>query len=320
MCPKDINFSTPPFDIWGDAMTIARQRSPAISCPNNCGSILRLEAYFPAPFFTCQEAKCHSCGKSFDLWDYAVKLLGKRPQLFRNEGAAFIGGRNVHFTFQLPPNQTVEIDLSKYGVPEDSRLIYVVYTPMADAGWPIEMHGNQPLQHRTSHKMVFFGKPSPDAGEHGNDRYDVDMSVTYIPKTPDQIPFESLGNAFEHFLADDYEEMILPSAVAVEYALERVTVEVLRDLQLPDNSKPNKRFSLEVIVPLVCRLYGIQLLDSRIVELIAKLWDLRNQMAHAGSLKSPLDLGRAAQLLAASMFCLNYLVFFRSVISAKVKK
>lgn len=293
---------------------------PAISCPNNCGSVLRLEAYFPGPFFEGQETKCPSCGKSFDLWDYAVRLLRKKAQLFRNKGAAFIGGREVYFTFQLPPNQTVEVDLSQYGVPEDSKLVYVVYTPTAGAGWPIEMHSNQPLQHRTTHKMVLFGKPFPDAGEYGNDRHDVDMSVTYIPKTPDQIPFENLANAYEYLLADNYEEMILPSAVALEYAVKRVMVEVLRDLKLPDSLNPSKRFSLEVIVPLVCRLYGVQLLDGRIVGLIVKLWTLRDQMAHEGALKSPLDLGSAAQLLAAAMFCLNYLVFFRSVISAKVEK
>ena len=300
-------------------MTNIKHIPPAISCPD-CGTVLLLEAYFPGPFFEGQETNCPSCGKNFDLWDYAVRLLREKAQLFRNKGAAFIGGHEIYFTFQLPPNQTAEVDLSQYGVPEDSKLVYVVYTPMPGAGWPIEMHGNQPLQHRTTHKMVFWGKPLPNSGKHGNNQHDVNMSVTYIPKSPDQIPFEHLANAYEHFLADNYEEMILPSAVALEYAVERMTVEILRDLQLPDSLNPSKRLSLEVIVPLVCRLYSVQLLDGRIVELIVKLWSLRNQMAHEGILKSPLDLGGAARLLVAAMFCLNYLVFFRSVVNTKVKK
>jgi hypothetical protein len=301
------------------AMTNAQHIPPAIRCPNDCGSVLRLEAYFPGPFFERQQTKCPSCGKNFDLWDYAVKLLRKKAQLFRNKGAAFIGGREVYFTFQLPPNQTAEVDLSQYGVPEDSKLIYVVYTPMSGAGWPIEMHSNQPLQHRTTHKMMFFGKPFPDAGVRATNRHDVDMSVTYIPKSPEQIPFGHLADAYEHFLADSYEEMIIPSAVALEYAIERVTVEVLKDVQVSDDLNPSKRLSLEVIVPLICRLYGVQSLDGRIVELVVKLWRLRNLMAHEGALNSPLDQGGAAQLLAAAMFCLNYLVFFRNAISEKVR-
>lgn len=293
-------------------MTRQQQIPPAISCPGNCGSVLRLDAYFPGPFFQGQEAQCPSCGKRFDLWDHAVNLLREKAQLFRNKGAAFIGGCEIYFNFQLPPGETVEIDLSQYGVPEDAKLIYVVYTPQLGAGWPIEMHGNQPLQHRTSHKMVFYGKPFPSTVDEGGNRHDVCMSVTYIPKTPDQIPFENLSNAYEHFLADNYEEMILPSAVALEFAVERVTVEMLKHAKLSDNLNPSKRLSLEVIIPLICKLYGLPVLDKRIVEPVLKLWSLRDQMAHAGVLKNQLDLGGSAHLLAAAMFCLNYLVFARN--------
>lgn len=263
---------------------------------------------------------CPSCGKKFDLWDYAVRLLGKKAQLFRNQGAAFIGGREAYFTFQLPPNQTIEVDLLQYGVPEDSKLLYVVYTPMVGAGLPVEMRGNQPLQHRTTHKMLFFGKPFPDTEVRATDRHDVNMSVTYIPKSPEQIPFEHLANAYEQFLIDDYEEMILPSAVALEYAVQRVTVEVLKGMQLSDTLNPSKRISTEVIVPLICRLFGVPSLNEGIIELVVKLWSLRNQMAHKGVLDSPLDQGGAAQLLAAAMFYLNYLVFFRNTVSAKMKE
>ncbi len=177
------------------------------------------------------------------------------------------------------------------------------------------MRGNQPLQHRTSHKMVFFGKPFPISGEKKNDRHDVNMAVTYMPKTSDQILFENLANAYEHFLVDSYEEMILPSAVALEYAIEWATVKVLKEVKLPANLSHSKRLSLEVIIPLICRLHGIPLLDRRIMGPVVKLWGLRNEMAHEGGLKNSLELGDAAQLLAAAMFCLNYLVYFRDSVN-----
>ena len=77
---------------------------------------------------------CPSCGRTFDLWNYVVDLLREKTKLFRNRGAAFIGARETWFTFQLPPNETREINLADYGVPDDSKLVYIVFNPTLGAG------------------------------------------------------------------------------------------------------------------------------------------------------------------------------------------
>lgn len=293
-------------------MATLRHTPPTIVCPSKCCCVLRLDAYFPAPFFNNAVTTCPYCGKSFDLWEHAVNLLREKAQLFRNMGASFIGGRQISFTFQLPPNETTEVDLVHYGVPEDAKLIYVVYTPNAGAGWPIEMHSNQPLQHRTSHKMVFFGKPFPDSVVTTSGKHDVDMLVTYIPKSDDQIPFENLANAYEYFLSDNYEEIIIPSSVAVEHALKRLISELLSIVGRPNNLNTSKRTEFEVILPLICQLRGVPNLDNRISQPVIKLWKLRDQMAHEGASAIKIDLNEAAQLLAAAMFCVNYFSFVKS--------
>ena len=67
--------------------------------------------------------------------------------------------------------------------------------------------------------MTFFGKPFPGSDKPPSHNHNVQMAVTYIPKTVDQIPFELLANAYEYFLEDNYQEMIMPSAVALEDAV-----------------------------------------------------------------------------------------------------
>jgi hypothetical protein len=291
--------------------------TPTFVCPNkDCGVVLRLEAYFPHPYFSGKKSICPSCKKSFDLWEYVVLILKQKAHLFRNRGAVFIGGRETHFTFQLPPNQTAEVDLGKFGVPEDAKIIYIACTPRRGAGFPLEGRGNQLLPHRTNHKLVFFGRPLPlpDLEVKNEGRHDVYMSVTYIPKTVDQVPFENMATSFEYFLSDNFDRMVLPSAVALEYAIDRLTTELLGSVDLPNTLNPTKRISLEVIIPLYCRLYNMPRLDARIVGLVVKLWKLIDDLARKGILKQPLQQTDSAHLLAAAMFCLNYLVHLKALV------
>jgi len=261
--------------------------------------------------------KCPSCGKTFDLWTHVVDLLKEKTKLFRNRGAAFIGARETWFTFQLPPNETKQINLADFDVPEDSKLIYIIFTPEQGAGWPLEMQSNELLQHKTRHKITFYGKPFPDSKECQPTKHNVNMCVTYIPKTIDQIPFELLSNAYESFLEDNYQEMILPSAVAVEDAIKSLASELLNIIELPNNLEPNRHISLRIILPLVAKLYSIPNLNQKIVNPVLKLWKFRDKMAHKGILEDSLDLGEAARLLAAAMFSINYFSFFSGYNSSK---
>jgi len=218
---------------------------PAILCPNQCGSVLRLEFYFPSPYFMGSKTKCSSCDRTFDLWTYVVDLLRKKTKLFRNRGAAFIGARETWFTFQLPPNETRQINLANYGVPEDSKLIYLIFTPESGAGWPLEMQGNELLQHKTRHRMTFYGKPLPDSKECQSAKHNVNMCVTYIAKTIDQIPFEVLANAYEYFLEDNYQEMIMPSAVALEDAVKSLAKQPFKKHRITQQPRSQQTNFLE---------------------------------------------------------------------------
>ena len=295
-------------------MALKLNSPPSIICPNKCGRPLQLDDYFPGPYFSGLEMNCLFCGKDLDLWTYAVDLLAEKSKLFRNRGAAFIGGRETFFTFLLAPNETREVTLTDYGIPKDSKLIYMVYTPTVGAGWPIAMHSNELLQHKHGHKMTFYGKPFPNSDMTPSQNHNIQVQVTFIPKTADQIPFELLANAYEYFLEDNYQEMILPSAVALEDATKQLAYEVLQRIGLPENLNPSRRISFEIIIPLIAKQHSIPALNKKIISSVLKLWKLRDQMAHKGVLEDSLDLDGAAKLLAAAMFSINYFSFFRDTI------
>lgn len=195
--------------------------------------------------------------------------------------------------------------------------LYIVYTPSAGAGWPLEIRGNQPLQHKHSLKMAFFGRAFPDGDVKPSGPHDVDMSVTYMPQHTGQLPFDQLATAFEYFLSDQFEKLILPCGAALEYAVERTVIESLKKLNLPERGA-SKRCAIEVLIPLICKLHNVPLIDQRILNVLNGLWTRRNEMAHEGKLKHAIDMSEAAKLLAASMFYMNYLIFLRERLGLEI--
>ncbi|MBS7807997.1 hypothetical protein [Variovorax sp. PCZ-1] len=289
---------------------------PTIVCPA-CGTFLPLQQYFPFAYFHGAKTACAYCKAEFDLWDSAIKILSQEPLLFRKRGAAFIGAHELSFVYQLPAEATVEIDLHELGVPLNSKLLYIVHSPTSEAAWPLELSSNQLTQRKRTNKLMFYGRPFPKSHESITCSPDVSISITYLPPSSDQISSDQLALACEYLLEDQYEKMLLPCAVAVEQITQRTVFDVLKKLGLPTNHEPNKRLGLEVILPMASQLLDIPKLDNRVTNLIAKLWRLRNQMAHQGSVSSGVKLAEVAEIFVASIFCVNHLSMVRQDVEQK---
>jgi hypothetical protein len=291
-----------------------RKNQPTILCPEQgCGRSISVNRFFSEKNFQSSIVACEYCNNTFDLWDYSVDLLNKRTALLRNRAAALIGACELSFTFQLPPEDTVEIDLVELGMPVNSVLLYVNVTPIGGAGWPMQIQRNELMQNRTTSKLMFYGRRFPHDDGTAKD-HDVCMSATYIPKSKDSEYFDHLALAFEYFLINDFEKMVLPCAVTIEQLVKRTVADALKKFGLSTNVGKSKWIDLEILIPLICKLLKVSPLDEKILLEIRRLWGERNSMAHKGRLNSVIDSPTAARLLTASIFCSQFLIFLRFAI------
>ncbi|MEW6058517.1 MAG: hypothetical protein AB1540_18125 [Bdellovibrionota bacterium] len=282
---------------------------------SKCGVLLRLAAYFPQGYYLDVETRCASCNEKFVFWNVALNMLKQQSVLFRNWGAAFIGARQLHFEIQLDPDGTREVKFSDYGIPEDAKILYLSYTPTGGV-FPIELHGNQPIRWKTPATISLYGRPIPR--EEGEERTGkISIFVTFLSHSPHEHALSNLALAFDAFLRDDYEAMIIPASVSVEDTMTQLADDFLIANKLPI-LRPSKQVIREIILPLACSLKSAPRQRTHILALIKELWACRDEMAHKGHLDKPLDLEKAAELLCAAIFDVNYFNFIRPQLCEKI--
>ncbi len=268
----------------------------------------RVAAFFPQAYYLEVETKCSRCNISFDFWNMALDLLLTRSALFQNWAAAFIGAQQAFLEIELGPEEVRELKFSEYGIPDDAKILYLNYTPYGGGMFPVELHGNVPIHQMTPHTVTLYGRPIPKH-EGSQSKGKVTVFVAFLTHSADKHELSSLASAFDAFLRDDYEAMVIPASAAIEDSMVRLVTDFLRINGLPTKHRPSKQVTRGIILPLACSLRGVPRQRNHIVALVKDLWGLRDKMAHAGHLDRPLDPATAANLLCAAMFEVNYFRF-----------
>lgn len=282
-------------------------RNSTFPCPH-CGIVYNLAAFFPQAYYSDVETQCSRCHTTFDFWKIALDSLTKRSALLRTFAASFIGAQQAFFEIDLAPDQVREVTFAEYGVPEDARILYLNYTVEGGGVWPVELHGNEPIRRTTPAAIALYGRPLPKS-EGGQAQNKVNIFVTFVVHSPEEHALSNLAAAFDAFLREDYEAVVVPAAVAVEDTMVRLVNDYLSANGFPTKYRPNKLVIREIILPLACSLKALPSQRTHISALIKALWKHRDDMAHTGRLENSLDSDKAAELLCAAMFEVNYLRF-----------
>lgn len=292
-------------------------KGPSFHCPS-CGISFRLAAFFPQAYYLKIKTECSGCNTAFDFWALAVDCLKQRSALFRNLAAGFIGAQEAFFEVTLGREEVCEFKFSDYGIPEDAKILYLNYTPYGGGMFPVELHSNQVIPRQTFRTIALYGRPIPRSeGEEGKGK--VNVFVTFLTHSPDEHALSNLGLAFDAFLQEDYEAMIIPASVAIENTMGRLVDDFLKINGLPAKHRASKLIAREIILPLGCKLKDAPVQRTHILALIKDLWRYRDQMAHAGHLDQPIAPSEAAELLCAAMFEVNYFRFIYPRVVTKAK-
>ena len=240
-----------------------------------------------------------------DPWNVTLECL--EVNVMQNAAYVFVGGKSISFNFTLKPNQSFQYSLSDLGIPADSKVVYVNYTPNSGGLFPAEMTGNVANTRRRFDPVTVVGGPL------GKNTIPEDTEVcgmlTYLPPFTDVVDFQ-LAEAAEHFSHEQHENCLIPSHTAFEISLSR-----LIDLYLaPRVEKASaKNFSriafehkLKVMLPLIAQSTKAKLLDGKILAALHELQRERNRVAHTGKMTKKLTSKEAARMLAGALFGVSY--------------
>jgi AcrR family transcriptional regulator len=236
-----------------------------------------------------------------------------------NQAFAFIGAQTLLFQLLLKDGQRTIYRFSDYGIPQDAKILYVNYTPSGGGLFPLEMHGNVPTRRFLSNEVVLY--PMPFAADKTPEDTEVNVMVSWVPRTASDESWQSLVDAFEAYAHARYSSMIVPANVAVESALSRVLTGYLERFvskrRIEDflENAATYGHQLNVLLPVIASLKSLPLLPDHVRGALNRLREFRNDLAHAGTLKQPLDPHTAAEALCGALFGIHYVRYIEDQLS-----
>lgn len=281
--------------------------SGLIACPT-CNTLLDPPSSESADsvYLFGESFQCVHCGNACDWWEMVLTAI--RENFMGFNAFAAIGAKTTMFMVPAKPGNVVSVDLSKHGVPPDTILLARNLTGCGAI--PFETHSNNPDHRARWPTIKFFVAPIEGASHESSA---VCVSVTWTPKAHDDVTWENLIVAFEHYAAADYSGMVIPANVAVEAALSRFLFGVLSSIVPETKAKDflgnaaTYSHQLNAVLPLVLLRTGFPCFPDDRRGLLNRLRSLRNQLAHRGQTESPIDQPEAAALLCASLFGFRYI-------------
>lgn len=271
--------------------------------------------------FLGQAPQCQRCGKRVDVW----ASINEQLTQFVLISDLPIGFWHTDVTFEIDTGGTFEIYLPDHQIPPGSRVVERRYCGHGSVDKTedlhgsglvtvLEMHGGRPLAFGPLYedRIRFFGAalgpgPWPRRTRHT-------ASFTWIPPHLEikEEGWTSLWRAFESYVKRDYRGVVVPANVAVELALSRVVSRFCiskigspAERQKVKDSKTHGN-RLKLALPTIAHRVGAPGCSVEIIDRLEHLRVLRNEIAHTGETKSPIDAIHAGRLLAGAIFGFYY--------------
>lgn len=235
-----------------------------------------------------------------------------------------LGGEILCFTENIRPLDQLKINLSDYGLPEDSMIIYINYTPEPkDFRFiPMNFEGNEPFPRKYPRNLNIFAVPIPtgqDKEIHQNTGTSIiNIMVAYIPHENVNQNIKNLSRACDAFIHKDYEDTIIPACVAIEHSL-KTLINKFFESQKMKKTNQKRNIMLHQTLPLILDHYNLPSIPDSILDNISKLFGLRDMLAHNGALNKGIKLNKnnISEKLCASIFVTRYLTEIGKNISNK---
>ncbi|PCJ28817.1 MAG: hypothetical protein COA97_00305 [Flavobacteriales bacterium] len=253
-----------------------------------------------------QEMKCPKCGTKLDWWKLLLRHFewGIPSYLY-----SIVGGLRTTVMIHIKPNETFELDLVKLGIPEESKILHVGYTPNDKGLFPLEIHGNTPYRHFIPHKILLFGRPIGEPCE----KTPVAVSIDWVKNPVNNEIWNNLIESVEAFSINRFQSSVIPANVAVEAKLNEIIDGYLSRYasvkRVADFLTSGATYShqLNILLPLIASFEDFPILPNDIRGSLNELRVYRNEIAHKGMTTKPLEKSTMSTLLCSASFAMGYL-------------
>jgi hypothetical protein len=218
----------------------------------------------------------------------------------------------------LGPGQTVEVDLSLYGVPADAQIVNMNLTANGRGAWPLMVHGNDAIPGPSRTKFILYGRPVADVSEAVAPK--VNVFATWFHHRSDDTVERHLVDAARAYEAGRFDGVIVPANVAAEASLGPVMTSFFARFASKEHVErmltngATYSDQTNVLLNVVSEVLGVPRLPDEIRGILNRLRKLRNKLAHEGACP-PQGREDAAGFLAAALGLVRY----SSVLGSKLQ-
>jgi len=234
-----------------------------------------------------------------------------------------IGARRTFISSILQHNQETELRLSDYGIPSDAVIVRLNYNSTSDGGLsPIELLNNPSERHSIPPVVRFYPRP---VGEGPYQETSFCLMVTWIPTAKEDISWQSLIEAFHHFVIGRFNPAIITANTAIESRMGVLLTEFLETRFTKKHYKEHIKgkflenaatyyYQLNVVLPALLSFADSPPLPEHINRVLNDLINNRNKLTHTGLPKKPITKDGAAELLCGALFGIHYLDLIKPIL------
>lgn len=278
----------------------------------HCYQELKMPKDFAENYFQEVKTPCPKCAVTLDWWDIIIDSMALGEYL----SMTAIGAQLTSFNITVNPDTYTELQFTDHGIASDARIIEVWCTPYPGGPQAINATNRSLIQrHPIPPILKLFPIPS-DKSHHS----ETQIYVVWLQQPANGMAWESLTDAFLSYVDNRYQAAIVPANVAVELTLNHLLSDFL---QKSVGKKKAEDFlqgaatyghQLNVLLPVFLNLTSAPRLPDHILELLKALKKARDDIAHAGKPKLPVEKKRTADYLCAALFGIHYLNFIRPIL------
>lgn len=281
---------------------IRRQPVPPFQC-RYCRKVL-----FPLEGAIEREAvgynKCFNCVKEFSAYSYMEQFLDSENVFIQNSFLLHSGFSILSFEENFKKDQVNDLDLSKFGIDEQSKIIMINATPHGSY-FPAIFPGNNwsldiSQKNRLKVYPVEIGLES-DSSEINK----IGFYIIFYNESKKEEFEVLLLEAITFFYNKNYNRMIIPAICAIELRCKLL----MKKLNIKRESGIKDKNLIEYITKEINKRKRIIPLKKIFLNNIKRMWGQRDSIAHSGKVIGDYNYASAKKHLLSVIFTLSYLSF-----------
>lgn len=257
---------------------------------------------------------CFVCYRYINVKNKIEEFSKNTDNLFTYHDLFVVNGFSISiFKEKVSNGKISEIDLEKYGIKEDSKIIQIIATPIGSLFPTIAQGNNWQLDLSQTTKLNVIGFSHGNSPHTKIDENIVQFYIFYYDEDG-LSPFESqFLEALENFYNKKYKKMVIPAVCCIELRIKLFmkTAGIQREKGIKDKNL------LRFVIESTSKKTKIAEIKKEHINNLLRLWGQRDSIAHSGKLIGEYGFNSASKHIVSIIFILNYINYIEHCLGIK---